>query len=655
MGKEIKILHLEDNDLDAEIINNQLQKEGFSFQIYRASNKKEFLTGIQGHKLDIIISDFSLPDYDGISALQLVKQSLPGTPFLFISSTLSEDKAIQALRYGATDYVPKNKIEKLGPVIKRIIHEQDLKMEKRRAEKAFHESMQLYSTLVETQPAGVSLTDLNGRVLYVSKRLALMLGYNSPEEMIGLNSFDLICEEDRARAEEDNKRTPQTGGESGLIYQVKRKDGSTFKCSVSVSLLKDEEGNNKAIIAASTDISDLIKAKEEAEEMNRLKSYFLANMSHELRTPLISIIGFAELLQDEIKDADQKELLQHIYDGGQRLNNTLNSILEISKLEAISSSINLTRQNLAAEINKRVQSLKPMAQRKNLFMRTELKDTYLEADIDSELFSKAFFHLVSNAVKYTKSGGIIINLNHYQIQEKHWAVIKIIDTGVGIPKENLEKIFIGFRQVSEGYCRSYEGVGLGLTISQKIIEFMNGKIEVKSEVGNIHAGKAGGSEFSIWLPASLSEEQISRVIQEDSKSRTIATMTKKELGMPQILLVEDNPSNRNLMKRMLGENFMTTEAENGLIGLSYAVKRIFDVVLMDINLGAGIDGVETMNKLRKIPGYIRVPIIAVTAYVMPGDRERFLNIGFDGYLPKPFSSGYLISMVNEFLQKAGGR
>ncbi len=652
MNSPIKILHLEDNDLDAELVRSQLEKEGFNFQLYRACNKEEFLSRIKESDFNFIISDFSLPDYDGLSALKLVRQTMPEVPFVFISATLGEDRAIQSMRHGATDYVAKDKIEKLGLTLKRIIDEQELKLEKHKAEKASKESMKLYKTLVETQPAGISMTDLQGKVLYTSKKLARMHGYDKPEEMIGINFLDLFCEEDRERALADFKQTHINGGASDLIYKVKRKDGSAFISSRSVSLLKDDNGNPKAIICASTDITGLIKAKEQAEEMNRLKNHFLSNMSHELRTPLISIIGFSELLQEEIENPGQKEMLNHIYEGGQRLNNTLNSILEISKLETSASFENLTRHNLADEITKSVQSLKPMVQRKRLFIKTELNDTFLEANVDSELLGKAFFHLISNAVKFTKTGGIFVTLNQHQVQENHWAVIKVIDTGIGIPKENLEKIFVEFRQSSEGYSRSHEGTGLGLSISKKIIELMKGKIEVESEVGNPPAGKAGGSVFSIWLPAILNEKQIASGIENKLRTTVIEPMTKMERSRHLLLLVEDNPSNRYLMIRMLGDDFQVIEAEDGLTGISLASKKLFDLILMDINLGAGIDGVETMHQVRKIPGYARVPIIAVTAFVMSGDKERFLDEGFDSYLAKPFSRDSLNELVGSFLRRS---
>ncbi|MCX6175555.1 MAG: response regulator [Ignavibacteriales bacterium] len=389
---------------------------------------------------------------------------------------------------------------------------------------------------------------------------------------------------------------------------------------------------------------ELIVAKEQAEGMNRLKNCFLSNMSHELRTPLISVLGFAELLQQELKDPEQLEFVKNIMEGGQRLNNTLSKILEISKLEAANSFLKLQPYNLADEIKVLVKSFLPMAQSKRLFLKTELNDTSLNVYIDSELFGKALYHLVSNGIKFTKEGGVLVTLNHERKQDHDWAVTKVIDTGIGISKENLNKIFDAFRQASEGNSRNYEGTGLGITIAKRIVELMQGYLQIESDIGK-------GSTFSIWLPAIPNKNQIHHQIEEKLASTIVKPPTIKEKGLPKILIVDDNSSNRLFMNHCLSSYVRIIEAEDGITGVTFASKEHFDLILMDINLGAGIDGVEAMHQIRKIPGYTRVPIITVTAYVMFGDKERFLSEGFDDYLAKPFSKNILVSLVEKCLAK----
>jgi signal transduction histidine kinase len=407
------------------------------------------------------------------------------------------------------------------------------------------------------------------------------------------------------------------------------------------NLILEEKVKERTIELEKTNL-ELISAKEIAEEMNKLKSIFLANMSHELRTPLISVLGFAELLQLELTNADQLELVDQVLEGGRRLNLTLNSILEWSKLESEKLSLKLSPSNLAVEIHKNIDIYMPLAKAKQLFINSEFSDANLIANIDTGLFDKAFFQLMHNAIKFTTKGGISVTLNQIKKEEVVWAVINVMDTGIGIPRESLDKIFVEFRQSSEGLSRSHEGSGLGLSLAKKMIELMNGKIEIKSEVEK-------GSTFSIWLPTVLDAAALNLKVEEKIKTIAVEPAIKKTGALPAVLLVEDNPSNRMLVKRMLVNDYIVYEAEDGFTGIALASKNNFNLLLMDINLGYGIDGIETMHEIRKIPGYFKVPIIAVTAYAMFGEKDRLLNEGFDDYVQKPFTKVELINHVKNLV------
>lgn len=389
--------------------------------------------------------------------------------------------------------------------------------------------------------------------------------------------------------------------------------------------------------------SELIIAKEKAEEMNQVKNYFLSNMSHELRTPLISVLGFTELLQNEITDPEHLEMLNNIKEGGERLNFTLNSLLELSKLEAEKNKINIEKIELNNEIKKATESLKQYVKSKRLFLREESSELNIKVNIDCELFQKALFQILHNAIKFTKEGGVFVSTNLEKKENCDWAVIKVIDTGIGISKDCLNKIFTNFRQASEGLSRSHEGSGVGLSIAKKIIELMKGHLEVESEVGK-------GSTFSIWLPAILEGERLSEIIENKTRTISFKVSDEKIRTIPKILIVEDNPLNRSLLKMMLKNKVTLMEAEDGASSIVFARNNKFDLILMDINLGEGIDGIETMYQIRKIPGYMNVPIFAVTAYAMPGDKERFLKEGFDEYLQKPFTKELLLDLMGKRLK-----
>jgi protein-histidine pros-kinase len=208
-----------------------------------------------------------------------------------------------------------------------------------------------------------------------------------------------------------------------------------------------------------------------------------------------------------LTNADQLELIDQVLEGGRRLNLTLNGILEWSKLESEKLSLKLSPSNLAAEIQKNIDIYMPLAEAKQLFINSEFNDANLIANIDTGLFDKAIFQLIHNAIKFTTKGGISVTLNQIKKEEVVWTVINIMDTGIGIPRENLDKIFVEFRQSSEGLSRSHEGSGLGLSLAKKMIELMNGKIEIESEVGK-------GSTFSIWLPTVLDAAALNLKVEE---------------------------------------------------------------------------------------------------------------------------------------------
>jgi PAS domain S-box-containing protein len=238
--------------------------------------------------------------------------------------------------------------------------------------------------------------------------------------------------------------------------------------------------------------NELVAAKERAEQSDKLKSVILANMQHELRTPLISIRGFSQILMEEITNPEQLDMLNDIYSSGQRLLNTLNSVLFMSKFESDIISMELKTFNLSQLIIGIIPPFKIAAIEKNLEFILNLDDELI-LKIDADMFSQAIINLLDNAVKFTKAGHISVSIGKDRADGQEWGLIKISDTGIGINDSEQEVIFKAFRQGSEGYTRKYEGNGLGLTLSKKMIELMNGKITLESKLN-------AGSTFTVWLP-----------------------------------------------------------------------------------------------------------------------------------------------------------
>ena len=237
----------------------------------------------------------------------------------------------------------------------------------------------------------------------------------------------------------------------------------------------------------------LLAAKEKAEEMDRLKTSFLANMSHELRTPLTGILGYSEALQEDMKDEDDRQFVEIIHSSGMRLLETLNLILDLSKLQAEKMEIVRERVDVVSETMRAASIYKQLAEKKGLTLDISAEKPQIYANLDQRILHQIVTNLVNNAVKYTQFGGVTITVNECKMEGAAGVKISVADTGIGIPKEKQPVIWEEFRQVSEGYGRFFEGTGLGLTVTKNFTEILGGEIQLESDLGK-------GSTFTVILP-----------------------------------------------------------------------------------------------------------------------------------------------------------
>lgn len=351
-----------------------------------------------------------------------------------------------------------------------------------------------YSSLTQYANDMILSVDKHGKILEANQKTLDVYGY-SKDELLNMNLLDLSS--DRSR---DSKIIfSSINSEMGTLFETnhKRKDGSVVPVEISSKLIRqDDEEIMLSIIRDNTERkklqSELISAKERAEQNDRLKTIILANMSHELNTPMSGIIGFSELLQLELENQNHREMAGLIHKSGTRLNETLTSILDLSKLEADRVNLKFDNINLNSIVKESVELFKKSAFEKGIELKLILNDDLIPVRADGNIITRVLKHLLNNAVKYTLSGSIVVSTRINQDK----AIIKVDDTGIGIPESDLDKIFEPFRQVSEGSARIYEGTGLGLTISKKFIELLNGNIEIQSK-------KNEGTRITINLPLSV--------------------------------------------------------------------------------------------------------------------------------------------------------
>ncbi len=393
----------------------------------------------------------------------------------------------------------------------------------------------------------------------------------------------------------------------------------------------------KEIAAHKKTVEELIIAKDKAEEMNRLKSNFLANMSHELRTPMVGILGFSELIQTEKNLDTTKELGMLISKSSSRLMNTLNSIINLSIVESERITVHEQIINIVELITRIIEIYENEAKSKGLTIRMEAENKAIFIKTDEKIITDILTNLLSNAIKFTDRGDITISLRYDTNNDKNFVSIEVKDTGIGIEESQFNVIFDEFRQASEGLSRSFEGTGLGLTLCKKYIELLGGTILVKSKLNM-------GSTFFVKLPSSkinVSGINVNKKVPIDLDKQ----IEQLNYIQGKILYVEDDDTNRKLMKIYLKDKFELDFALNTKEALQKVKENNYILILMDINLGHGDNGIVAVKEIRKIEKFKKLPIIAVTAYAMFGDKEEFIHVGCSDYLPKPYNKDTLLSTI----------
>ena len=383
---------------------------------------------------------------------------------------------------------------------------------------------------------------------------------------------------------------------------------------------------------------ELKTAKDKAEEMNRLKTSFLSNMSHEIRTPMVGILGVAGVLKNESDDLWVQKMAGIILKSASRLMETLSQILDLSSLEAESLKINHTRFDLVNTLHDVVELFIEMASGKELFIKADIPIETLHIVSDERMIRQALNNLINNAVKFTETGGVTVKLDKESTEAGEFAVIRIVDTGIGIPEKSQDSIWQEFRQVSEGWGRNYEGTGLGLTITKKIIDKVSGQITLQSREGV-------GSVVTLRLPI-VAEDYSGEVSGHDTKSGKTSQISKLP-KIKKVLLVDDDPINLTVINDFLKNHYSVDCAVKGKDAIDMAGRGNYDIILMDINLGAGMTGLEASNEIKKMSGYEETPIVAMTAYAMVGDKEKFLGAGCTDYISKPFDKIELLDFLKE--------
>lgn len=503
------------------------------------------------------------------------------------------------------------------------------------AERAFRESERRFTQLLENvDNVAVQGYDEERRVIFWNSASENLYGYTAAEATGGRLEDLIMPENMRSEAvrlirQWYEEGIPIPAGELELMS----KNGQPVPVHSSHVMQKGPDGRRE-MYCIDVDLyeikkanEDLLQAKEQAEAANIAKSEFLANMSHELRTPLNGIMGMLQLMRTTSLDVEQNEYLSVAVQSAKRLTNLVGDILDLSKVEAgkmeiVNGPFDLRETLVLAE-----QLFRPSCEQRGIRLSFRVDPNIPPILLgDNARLLQIINNLLGNAVKFTEKGAISIEAWSVSKPEEDAKRIlfTVSDTGIGIDEADFDNLFEGFTQADASYKRKYQGAGLGLSIVKRLVSLMGGSMSVSSELGV-------GTTFNICLEFGIDNGTVEQ--HENEMEASFSAMS----GL-KVLLVEDDYVNRVALEKLLSKYGFTTEiAEDGKQALDKLGPSDFDLVLMDVQMPV-MDGVEAVRAIRNGDagkGKADIPVIALTAHAMAGDKEKFISAGMDGYLPKP--------------------
>ena len=507
----LRLLIVEDSVDDTLLAVREFKRAGYEVVFERVETAPAMLAALERNTWDLVIADYSLPQFSGIGALELLKSTGLDIPFVIISGSIGEDVAVDVMKSGAHDYIMKGNVKRLIPSIERELRDAEVRRQRRAAEEALRDSEARKAAIVDAALDSIISIDHAGRIIEFNPQAEKTFGYKR-DDVIGQPMAELIIPPSlRSQHREALTRYLATGTGTVIGRRVEltgmRSDGSEFPVELSLTSISTSQPMFTAYLRDLTEQKKQEEAFQRSRELeeqnlrvaeaNRLKSEFLANMSHELRTPLNAVIGFTEVLVDGKAgplNAQQREYLSDILISGQHLMQLINDVLDLAKIEAGRMELDPKPFSLKAVAEEVCTIMQPLAAKRNITINLQVAENAEQVTLDLRKLKQVLYNLLSNAVKFSHEEGVVrlaIGLDaHEQLQ------IQVRDSGIGIKNTDLPRIFREFEQLESGASRRFPGTGLGLALTKKIIQLHNGSITVQSEFGK-------GSTFSVTMPRSV--------------------------------------------------------------------------------------------------------------------------------------------------------
>jgi signal transduction histidine kinase/HPt (histidine-containing phosphotransfer) domain-containing protein len=653
MPSQLRVLIVEDCENDAALLLMELRRGRWDVIHQRVDTPGAMAAALDAHPWDLIIADYSMPNFSGPAALTMARERTADIPFVLVSGQIGEETAVQAMKAGADDYLFKGDLHRLVPAVERELRG----LEERRCARTTELLLQVHATqlaeALHLARLGTWNIDLKTDSTDLSEEALSLLGGALRTNAPTLDEFFACFHPDDRRVLNEslhNKEVKQIAQDCRLASP------GTAMAFVHIrgNVVRDEQGKPEIAGGMIQDISErqaidaeLLRLKDAAEAANRAKSAFLANMSHELRTPMSAIIGFADLMsQERANPPTHEECVKVIQRNSHHLLQLINEILDLSRIEAGQMTVERIQCDLPALLNDVIVLMRARAAEKSLQFNVAVDGTLpRHIRTDPLKLRQILINLLGNAIKFTAAGAVEMIARCEPCGQNCRISIEIRDTGIGMTTEQMSRVFEPFAQAEQSTTRTFGGSGLGLAISRRLARLLQGDVIVTSN-------KGAGCVFTASIEAgSVENTETVSTLEDPFSSAGVPEEASHENDIDaHLLLVEDGMDNQRLLSthlKMAGAG--VDIAENGGIAVELASSGEYDLILMDMQMPV-MDGYTATAELRRRG--MTIPIIALTACAMAEDRDKCLAHGCTDYLTKPIKRDALLTNIRHHLKLA---
>ena len=640
MNTRLRVLHLEDSRRDAELIQSMLEEEGLSCEVVHAKNQDEFEAAMTSKSFDVILSDFALPHYNGLSALDFARSKSSTVPFILVSGTVGEELAVQSLRTGATDYILKQKPARLAEAIRRALEEAEERVKRQQAEEALRKSEERFQFAARATNDVIWDWDLQTNNFWRNESFNKVFGYRAEEIEPGVESWiSRLHPEDKDRVLSSLHLLGENGGEVWSDeYRFRRSDGTYAQILDRGYVIHDAAGKTVRMIGAMMDISEKKKLEAQFLRAQRMESIgaLAGGVAHDLNNILAPILMVADLLQDESITRENRQMLEIVKSSAQRGSEMVKQILSFARGVSGEHAV-LQIKYLTGDIAKLLRETFP----RSIQIKTEFAKDLRLTKGDATQLHQVLMNLCVNARDAMPNGGsLLIEAANVTLEEKQtpmhqkllsgaYVLLTVTDTGEGIPPHLLDKIYEPFF-TTKGVGK---GTGLGLSTVLGIVKTHNGFVEVSSQVGQ-------GTTFRVYLPATAEME--------------VTPSTDKPAAAPlghgeQVLVVDDEAAMLEITRETLGLfNYQVWTAKNGAEAITVynqhhgEIKVVITDMMMPI-----MDGTATIQALQQIDPEVR--IICISGLSSKPNLSAATGLNVQASLNKPFSPEKLLTTVRRVI------